>query len=159
MSKYSATVSWSRDGQPFIDNKYKRTHRWTFDSGQTIRASASPNIVPSPFSDPSAVDPEEAFVAALSSCHMLWFLSIAAEAGFVVEAYVDKATGILSRDEHGKQAITQVALFPHVTFKSGSAPSMEKHHIIHDLAHEKCFISNSVKTTVEVESSMSIEPV
>ncbi|PAU93907.1 peroxiredoxin [Aliifodinibius salipaludis] len=158
MAKYITTVSWSRDGQSFTDNQYKRVHQWEFDSGQTIRASASPDIVPVPLSDPSAVDPEEAFVAALSSCHMLWFLSIAAEAGFVVEQYVDKATGILSKDEQDKQAITQVTLFPHVSYKYSDAPSVEEHHNIHELADEKCFIANSVKTKVEIESSMSNKP-
>ncbi len=158
MAKYIATISWSRDSQPFIDSKYKRVHQWKFDSGQTIRASASPNIVPTPLSDPSAVDPEEAFVASLSSCHMLWFLSIVAKAGFVVEQYIDKATGILSEDEHGKQAITQVTLFPHVIYKNGDAPSTEEHHNIHEHADKKCFISNSVKTNVEIESSMSKKP-
>ncbi|WP_445666062.1 OsmC family protein [Fodinibius sp. AD559] len=155
MGKHIATVSWSRDGQPFTDNQYKRVHQWEFNNGQTIRASASPDIVPAPLSDPSAVDPEEAFVAALSSCHMLWFLSIAAKAGFVVEQYVDKATGILSEDEHDKKAITQVTLYPHVTYKNGTAPSIEEDQNIHELADEKCFISNSIKTNVEIKSSMS----
>ena len=155
MSKYITTVSWSRDGQSFTDNQYKRSHQWEFDSGQTIRASASPDIVPTPLSDSMAIDPEEAFVAALSSCHMLWFLSIAAETGFVVEQYVDKATGILSKDKDGEQAITKVTLFPHVTYKKASAPSSEEHRNIHKHADEKCFISNSVKTKVEIEPSMS----
>jgi organic hydroperoxide reductase OsmC/OhrA len=155
MAKYIATISWSRNGQSFINSKYKRVHQWEFDSGQTIRASASPNIVPTPLSDPSAVDPEEAFVASLSSCHMLWFLSIAAKAGFVIEQYIDKATGILSKDKHDKQAITQVTLYPHVTYKYSAAPSDEEHQNIHKLADEKCFIANSVKTNVEIESSMS----
>ncbi|MEL7834516.1 OsmC family protein [Fodinibius sp. Rm-B-1B1-1] len=155
MSKYTATTNWSRDGQTFTDNKYSRVHKWKFDSGQVIRASASPNVVPTPYADPSAVDPEEAFVAALSSCHMLWFLSIAAKAGFVVEQYVDKATGILSEDDLGKQAITQVTLFPHVTYKNGHAPSPEENQNIHEQAGKQCFIANSVKTNVEIESLMS----
>ena len=159
MAKYIATISWSRDGQAFINSKYNRTHKWEFDSGQTIKASASPNIVPTPLSDPSAVDPEEAFIAALSSCHMLWFLSIAAEAGFIVEKYVDKATGILSKDEHGNQAITKVTLFPHVTYIIDGVPSPEEHHNMHEHADKKCFISNSVKTKMEIESSISSKSV
>lgn len=155
MAKYIATVSWSRNDHPFTNNQYKRIHKWEFDSGQTIRASASPDIVPTPLSDSSAVDPEEAFVAALSSCHMLWFLSIAAKADFVVDRYVDKATGILSKDKNDKQAITRVTLFPHVTYNKDNAPIAEEHHNIHKHADEKCFISNSVKTTVEIEPSMS----
>ncbi len=155
MAKYIATISWSRDGQAFINSKYTRNHKWEFENGQIIPASSSPDIVPTPLSDPSAVDPEEAFVAALSSCHMLWFLSIAAKAGFVVEQYVDKATGILSEDDLGKQAITQVTLFPHVTYKDGHAPSPEENQNIHEHADKKCFISNSVRTNVEIESSMS----
>lgn len=154
MSKYKATVSWSRDGQTFIDNKYSRTHQWEFDSGQIISASASPNVVPTPLSDPSAVDPEEAFIISISSCHMLWFLSIAAKAGFVVENYKDKAEGILAKNNDGKQAITEVSLFPRVTYQKGQKPTEKKDQQMHQQASTQCFIANSIKTSIKVEPTI-----
>lgn len=154
MSKYTATIKWSRNGQTFIDNKYKRAHRWEFDNGQIISASASPNIVPTPLSDPSAIDPEEAFIAALSSCHMLWFLSIAAKAGYVVENYKDKAEGILAKNNEGKQAITEVSLFPQVTYQKGQKPTEQKDQQMHQQASTQCFIANSVETKVKVEPAI-----
>lgn len=155
MSKYFATISWSRDGQTFIDNRYKRSHLWQFDGGETVRASASPHVVPTPLSDPSAVDPEEAFVAALSSCHMLWFLSIAAKRGFIIEKYEDKAEGIMEENDNGKLAFTEVTLRPHVTYENGSSPTEKKDAEMHHLAHEECFIANSVKSDIRVESTKS----
>ena len=154
MSKYVATIIWERDGVKFTDNKYKRSHHWEFDGGQIIPASSSPKVVPTPFSDPSGVDPEEAFIASLSSCHMLWFLSIAAEEGFVVEHYNDEAEGLMENNEEDQLAITEVMLRPHVTYVNGSAPSIEENAEMHLKAHEKCFIANSVRTKINVDPSM-----
>jgi len=155
MSKYTASVTWVRDGQPFTDNRYKRTHLWKFDGGETIRASSSPQVIPEPLSDPSAVDPEEAFIAALSSCHMLWFLSIAAREGFIVDTYEDRAEGVMRKNDGGKLAFTEVTLRPHVSYKHGSSPTEETDTELHHLAHQECFIANSVKTEIRVESTLS----
>src|SRR5438067_11668849 len=108
MSNYTAVITWERDGAVFTDNRYSRGHRWSFDGGVEIPASASPHVVPLPLSVAEAVDPEEAFIAALSSCHMLWFLWIAADQGFVVESYRDEATGVMGKNGDGKLAVTQV---------------------------------------------------
>lgn len=153
MSEYNATINWTRDGQTFTDNKYSRVHQWSFDSGQVIHASASPNVVHTPYADPSAVDPEEAFVASLSSCHMLWFLSIAAKQGFVIDQYVDQAEGVLAKNTSGKQAITQVTLFPRVAYGKKSL-TPEEDRQIHQQASERCFIANSVKTNINIEPSI-----
>ena len=118
-----------------------------------VPASASPHIVPVPLSDPAGVDPEEAFVAALSSCHMLWFLSIAAERGFVVDSYTDEAEGVLEPDSEGRLAMTRVTLRPRIEF-SGPAPIGKEVEAIHQEAHRKCFIANSVKTTLTVEPAV-----
>ena len=154
MSKYTAKIIWERDGANFTDNKYKRSHHWEFDGGQIIPASSSPQVVPTPFSDPSVVDPEEAFIASLSSCHMLWFLSIAAKRGFIIERYNDEAKGVMENNKEGQPAITKVTLRPHVTYVDTSAPSMEQNAEMHHKAHEKCFIANSVRTVINVDSSM-----
>jgi len=147
---YTATVEWSRNGADFVDLDYSRAHQWRFDGGVAVPGSSSPHVVPPPLSDPHAVDPEEAFVAALSSCHMLWFLAIAAKRGFVVEHYVDQAAGVMARLEARKLAMTEVTLRPHVSF-SGKAPSAEEHESMHHQAHEACYIANSVKTDVRVK--------
>src|SRR5262245_60142944 len=116
MSAYTAVIRWARDGATFTDNRYNRGHRWTFDGGIEVAASASPHVVPLPLSVAAAVDPEEAFVAALASCHMLWFLSIAAKRGFVVESYKDEAAGVMAKNAAGKIAMTKVTLHPEVAF-------------------------------------------
>jgi len=147
---YTATIEWSRNGADFIDLDYSRAHQWRFDGGATVPGSSSPHVVPPPLSDPRAVDPEEAFVAALSSCHMLWFLAIAAKRGFVVDHYVDQAAGVMARLEARKLAMTEVTLRPHVSF-AGKAPSSEEHDSMHHQAHEACYIANSVKSEVRVK--------
>ena len=158
MSKYTASITWTRDGQNFTDNRYKRTHLWTFDGGETVRASSSPHVIPEPLSDPSAVDPEEAFVAALSSCHMLWFLSIAAKKGFIIEKYEDNAEGMMEKNEDGKLAFTEVTLRPDVTYKNGSSPTEKENSEMHHQAHQECFIANSVKAKIRVESTLNEIP-
>jgi len=148
---YNIKISWEKDsGETFVDNKYSRAHTWTFDGGIELSASSSPHVVPLPMSVESAVDPEEAFVASLSSCHMLWFLSIAAGKKYIVESYEDNAEGILGKDEEGKLAMTKVTLKPKVNFGGNAVPSREQIDELHHLAHEKCFIANSVKTKINI---------
>ena len=122
---------------------------WQFDGGVEVRASSSPHVVRVPFSDPNAVDPEEAFVASLSSCHLLVFLSIAARRGYVVDEYVDDAVGRMEKNEHGKMWISHVMLRPKITFSGAAVPSSDELREMHDEAHHECFIANSVKTLVE----------
>jgi organic hydroperoxide reductase OsmC/OhrA len=148
---YSVDVLWQKKpGEAFTDNQYSRAHTWVFDGGIEVTASASPHVVPLPFSNPNAVDPEEAFVAAISSCHMLWFLSIAAEKSLCVESYTDHASGVLGKDKDGLLAMTRVTLNPVVVFGNGPSPSRAEVDAIHHLAHEKCFIANSVKTEITI---------
>jgi organic hydroperoxide reductase OsmC/OhrA len=148
MSEYVVTVRWQRGDQPFIDDKYRRGHTWTFDGGIEVPASSSPHVVPLPYSRAEAVDPEEAFVAALSSCHMLWFLSIAARHRFRVDSYVDEATGRMGRNARGKLAMTQVTLRPDVVFGGERVPTKDEVAAMHHEAHDECFIANSVTTDV-----------
>ena len=151
MAEYSATISWRRGDAKFADNKYSRAHSWRFDGGAVVPASSSPHVVPLPLSDPAGVDPEEAFVAALASCHMLWFLSLAAKAGYVIDSYVDEAAGEMAKNAEGKLAMTEVTLRPQVAY-AGTAPSAATAARLHDDAHEACFIASSVKTNVRVEA-------
>lgn len=151
MAKYTSVVVWSRDGAAFTDNRYSRGHRWLFDGGVEVPASSSPHVVPLPLSVAAAVDPEEAFVASLSSCHMLWFLSIAAQRGFVVESYRDEAVGVMGKDASDKLAMTRVTLRPETRFGSDPRPTADEVATMHHEAHEKCFIASSVKTDVRCE--------
>jgi organic hydroperoxide reductase OsmC/OhrA len=150
MTECVATIAWKRGDAVFTDNKYSRAHEWQFDGGAVVRASSSPHVVRVPMSDASAVDPEEAFVASLSSCHMLWFLSLAAVRGFTVDEYEDHAVGILGKNEAGKAAMTTVTLRPRVQF-AGTSPTVEQLAELHHKAHEECFIATSVKTEVRCE--------
>lgn len=135
----------------FLNNEYSRSHKWIFDGGTAVLASASPHIVPAPWSDSNHVDPEQALVASLASCHMLFFLSIASERGFQIDSYVDKAVGTLSRDSEGKLSMTEVKLRPEVNFGGENLPDENDIHAIHHSAHEQCFIANSVKTSIKIE--------
>jgi organic hydroperoxide reductase OsmC/OhrA len=149
---YNVKIEWKRrDGEAFMDNKYSRAHRWIFDGGVEVPGSSSPHVIPLPFSSEAAVDPEEAFVASLSSCHMLWFLSIAAERKLVVESYEDDAEGVMGKNAEGRVAMTKVTLRPRIKFGSDRAPSDDEIDAIHHKAHDKCFIANSVKTVVTTE--------
>jgi organic hydroperoxide reductase OsmC/OhrA len=150
MSAYTATIYWQRLGAVFTDQKYSRAHEWRFDGGLTVPGSSSPHVVRTPYSDPSAVDPEEAFIASLSSCHMLFFLSFAAKQGLVVDSYEDAAVGIMAKNEAGKMAMTVVTLRPKVIF-SGRQPTSQELHDLHHHSHEECFIASSVKTDVRCE--------
>jgi organic hydroperoxide reductase OsmC/OhrA len=148
--EYTATVRWARDGAPFEDNRYSRGHLWSFDGGVEVPASASPSIVPLPLSRADAVDPEEAFVAALSSCHMLFFLSFAAKCGFVVDRYEDHAVGVMDKDGRGKLFVARVTLDPSIDFSGDRLPSIDDVAGLHHRAHDECFIANSVRTEVSV---------
>ncbi len=150
MTEHVAVIDWSRGDQAFADNRYSRAHDWTFDGGAVVRGSSAPTSVPAPMSDPAAVDPEEAFVAALSSCHMLFFLAFAARAGFVVDRYRDAAVGVLDRDARGATSMTVVTLRPVVAF-GGTAPAAETLADLHHRAHQACYIANSVRTEVRIE--------
>ena len=151
MSTYTATVVWTRPADAgFTDNKYSRAHEWRFDGGTVVPGSSSPHVVRVPLSDPTAVDPEEAFVASLSSCHMLFFLSLAAKQGFVVDSYEDAAVGVMAKNEAGKMAMTVVTLRPKAVF-SGREPSAEQLAELHHRSHDECFIASSVKTDVRCE--------
>lgn len=148
---YNVRIFWKKKfDETFVDNKYSRAHTWTFDGGIEVAASSSPHVVPVPMSNESAVDPEEAFIASLSSCHMLWFLSLAVEKKYIVESYEDHAEGVLRKNEEGKLAMTQVTLKPKVIFDTKHAPSPEQIQELHHSAHEKCFIANSVKTEITI---------
>jgi organic hydroperoxide reductase OsmC/OhrA len=151
MSEYSAEILWQRGDQDFLGNRYSRKHLIRFDGGAEWAGSSSPHVVPLPWSDAAAVDPEEAFVASLSSCHMLWFLSLAAKAGWQVETYVDNAWGTLARDAGGRMAMTQVTLRPRVVFSGERMPSPDELQRLHHRAHDACYIANSVKTEVRCE--------
>ena len=151
MAEHTANVAWDRFDAAFTDNRYSRAHRWMFDGGATIPASSSPHVVPVPMSDPMGVDPEEAFVASLSSCHMLWFLSIAAARGFVVDHYEDHAVGTMARNEAGRRAMTRVVLRPDIAFSGTLLPTPDDIHAMHEQAHHECYLANSVKTEVVVE--------
>ncbi len=150
MGAYTATVRWTRSGDVFTDNRYSRGHEWAFDGGIVLRASSSPQVVPR-FSDPSGIDPEEAFVASLSSCHMLTFLSLAASRKFTVDSYVDEAIGTLAKNDRGKFAMTRVLLRPRVIFSGEEQPRAEELKELHHKAHEQCFIANSVTTIIDCE--------
>ncbi len=152
MSQYFAKISWHKaSNELFSDNQYSRGHEWAFDGGVTVPASASPHIVPLPYSIEANVDPEEAFVASISSCHMLFFLSIAAKKRFVINSYIDDATGVMERDNEGKQSMTLVTLKPNIDFIGNKTPSLEQINKMHHLAHKQCFIANSVKTKIVID--------
>ena len=151
MTEYGAEVVWARDGQDFLSNRYSRRHRLRFDGGAEVVGSSSPHSVPLPMSDASAVDPEEGFVASLASCHMLWFLAIAAKRRFIVDRYVDAAVGVMARNAQGRLAMTRVTLRPHVVFSGDHRPTVEELDALHHTAHAECYIANSVKSEVVVE--------
>ena len=156
MSEYTAKIEWQRGAQDFLGNRYSRKHTLRFDGGAELPGSSSPGVVPLPMSDASAVDPEEMFVASLSSCHMLWFLSIAAARKFCVDSYIDDASGSMARNADGKMAMTVVTLKPHVVFSGDLQPTAEQIHALHHKAHAECFIANSVKTDVRCEPVLAL---
>jgi organic hydroperoxide reductase OsmC/OhrA len=150
MSRHEATISWRADGD-FASGRYSRRHEWRFDGGAVVIGSSSPSVVPEPLSDPSGVDPEEALIASTASCHMLWFLSLAQQAGFAVDSYEDSAEGTMGRIAPGRMALTRIVLRPRIAF-SGEPPSPERLVKLHHDAHERCFIANSLRAEIVVES-------
>ncbi|MEO8669682.1 MAG: OsmC family protein [Tahibacter sp.] len=157
MSEYHAEVLWTRENADFLDNRYSRRHRWRFDGGLEVAGSSSPQVVALPMSDPAAVDPEEAFVASLASCHMLWFLSIAAKQRFCVDQYRDVASGTMQKNAKGKMFIAVVTLRPEVTFSGSRQPTESQLVRMHEHAHEECFIANSVRSDVRCEPVLAGE--
>ena len=151
MTDYNASITWNRDGAKFTDNRYRRLHTWTFGEGLAVPASASPHSVPLPLSEARAVDPEEALVAAVSSCHMLWFLSIAARRGFVVDRYSDSPVGTLGTNAEGREAITVITLRPEVIFTGDKRPTSDDITAMHHEAHEVCCLANSVTAEIRLE--------
>ena len=148
MSTHTARIEWRSDGA-FASGAYSRRHEWRFDGGAIVTASSSPDVVPVPMSDPAGVDPEEALVASVSSCHMLWFLSLAHGAGFAVDSYSDDAEGEMGRIAPGRQALVRITLRPDIAF-AGDQPSAEQLATLHEQAHARCFIANSLKTEIIV---------
>lgn len=151
MSHYSAETLWERKDANFLDNRYSRRHVLRFDGGLEVPGSSSPTVVPLPMSDASALDPEEAFVSSLSSCHMLWFLTMAVKRKFCVDRYFDAATGVMEKNAEGKVAMTVVTLHPEVTFSGEKLPTRAELDKMHHDAHEACFIASSVRTDVRCE--------
>jgi organic hydroperoxide reductase OsmC/OhrA len=151
MSQHTATIKWKAGEGDFMRGRYSREHTWTCDGGLVVQASSSPAVVPVPMSNPAYIDPEEAFVASLSSCHMLTFLYLAMKKGFSVASYDDEAVGTMSKNERGTPWISTVVLHPNVVYAGDKSPTPEEEHELHEGAHEGCFISQSVKTDVKVE--------
>jgi organic hydroperoxide reductase OsmC/OhrA len=150
MATHKATIVWTGDGSDFTKGRFSRAHTWSFDGGITVAGSASPSVVPVPLSSAEAIDPEEAFVASLASCHMLTFLYHAARKGFAVTRYEDEAAGTLSKNAKGKFFVAKVVLSPKIAFSGERQPDESELAELHHLAHEDCFIANSVITEVVV---------
>jgi organic hydroperoxide reductase OsmC/OhrA len=155
MSEHKATISWKRTSDEFLKGKYSREHTWTFDGGAVVQASPSPAVVPVPYSNPAYVDPEEAYVASLSSCHMLTFLYLAGRQGLQVDSYDDEAVGSMTKNERGVPWVSVVTLNPLIVYGGAKRPTAAEEEHLHHQSHEQCFIANSVKTAVVVKSNGS----
>jgi organic hydroperoxide reductase OsmC/OhrA len=154
MSEHNAIIEWKRRDPDFLKGRYSREHTWTFDGGLTVPASPSPSVVPVPWSNPAHVDPEEAFVASISSCHMLTWLYLASRAGFEVDSYRDEAVGVMTKNEQGRPWVSAVTLNPVIAFAGDKRPDAAEAERLHHAAHEQCFIANSIKTQVTVGSGL-----
>ena len=156
MSSHTATITWTlpptATPDDFKRGKYSREHFWSFDGGLNLPASPSPSVVPTPWSNPASVDPEEAFVASVASCHMLTYLWVASKQGFLISAYIDAAVGAMTKNEKGVMWISAITLHPQITYADGKSPTPAEADHLHHLAHEQCFIANSIKTAVTVET-------
>jgi len=152
MSEHTATIRWTRTGPDFLKGKYSREHTWTFDGGVTVPASPAPSVAPAPWSNPANVDPEEAFVASVSSCHMLTFLWLASKEGFIADSYEDEAAGVMTKNERGVPWVSTITLRPRIAWSGEKPPTPADLERLHHAAHEKCFIANSIKTQVTVAS-------
>jgi len=155
MSEHKAIIRWARTGPDFVKGKYTREHSWTFDGGLTVPASSSPSVVPAPWSNATGVDPEEAFVASISSCHMLTFVWLASRAGFIADSYEDEAVGSMSKNERGVPWVSAVILRPRIVWGGEKTPAPADLDRLHHAAHEQCFIANSIKTAVTVEAPLN----
>jgi organic hydroperoxide reductase OsmC/OhrA len=155
MLKHTATIIWKRIEPDFISGHYSREHTWRFDGGMTIPVSASPHVVPAPWSNAANVDPEEAFVASIASCHMLTFLWLASREGFVVDGYEDEAIGEMTKNDRGFSWVSQVRLRPRIAWSGAKLPTPADVERLHHRAHEECFIANSIKTAVTVEGCVA----
>ena len=151
---HTALIRWRLGDADFLGKRYGRAHTWTFDGGLEVTASSSPHVVPLPMSDARAVDPEEAFVASLSSCHMLWFLDIASRAGWAVESYEDAAEGRMGRNGAGKLVVDVVTLRPRTRFSGARVPDADTLKTLHHEAHEECFLANSVRCEIRCEPAL-----
>jgi organic hydroperoxide reductase OsmC/OhrA len=150
MAEHKATIAWRRGGAGFLDGKYSREHTWAFDGGLTVPASSSPSVVRVPYSNPANIDPEEAYVASISSCHMLTFLHVARLAGFEVDSYDDEAVGHTTPNEKRVPWVSSVLLSPQIGYSGAKRPTPEEESHLHHQAHEGCFIAQSVKTAIKV---------
>ena len=153
MSAHTAIIRWKCTGPDFLKGEYSREHTWTFDGGVTVPASPSPSVVPIPYSNPAHVDPEEAFVAAVSSCHMLTYLYLAYQEGFQVDSYYDEAVGVMTKNERGVPWVSSVTLHPQIVCSGDKLPTPADEERLHHMAHEQCFIANSIKTEVTVKGA------
>lgn len=156
-SEHGARIDWQRGADDFLHRRYRRAHTWQFDGGACVAASASPQVVPMPWSDAAAVDPEEAYVAALASCHMLWFLDLASQAGWCVNRYSDAAQGTVTRDAQGRLSVGHVQLRPVCTFDPAHAPDAAQLAQLHQRAHAACFLANSVKTQIDCAPVLELQ--
>jgi organic hydroperoxide reductase OsmC/OhrA len=150
MSEHRATIAWQRNGPNFLKGHFSREHTWAFDGGVTVLASPSPTVIPKPWSNPEGVDPEEAFVASIASCHMLTFLWLASRQGFEVERYDDEAVGVLTKNEQRVSWVSAVTLYPRIVYGGEKRPTRDDEASLHHAAHAQCFIANSVKTAITV---------
>ena len=148
MSIHRATINWKCSSAEFVDGRYSREHTWSFDGGVVVPASPSPSVVPAPWSNPANVDPEEAYVAAVSSCHMLSFLYLAAKEGFQVDSYEDEAIGAMTKNERGTPWVSSVTLQPKIRYSGSKQPDPAEEARLHHEAHEQCYIAQSIKTEV-----------
>ncbi len=155
MSEHKAIIRWARTGPDFLKGKFSRAHSWTFDGGLMVPASPSPSVVPAPWSNAASVDPEEAFVASISSCHMLTFVWLASRAGFMADSYEDEAVGLMTKNERGVPWVSTVKLRPRIVWSGDQLPKTADLDRLHLAAHEQCFIANSIKTAVTVEAPLN----
>ena len=151
MSQHLATIRWTRSGPDFLERCYSREHLWAFDGGAVVPASPSPCLVPAPWSNAASVDPEEAFVASVSSCHMLWFLHVAVDAGFIADSYEDEAAGVMTKNDAGIPWVSRITLRPRVTWSGEVLPTPAQVQHLHHEAHRRCFIAASIRSEVIIE--------
>lgn len=152
MPEHRAVIEWTNRGPDFLKGKYSREHTWTFDGGVIVPASPAPSVVPAPWSNPAHVDPEEALVASIASCHMLTFLWLASKEGFACSSYRDDALGAMTKNERGVWWVSNVTLRPQIIWNGERTPAADDLQRLHHRAHEECFIANSVRTEITVET-------